>query len=67
LTFRAIWPKCSYILQLLPITRALAAYYDREALVLLTLSDHIVKGEQLSAEDRQTSFREMMEVALSPA
>lgn len=45
----------------------LAAYYGREALALLTVSDHIVKGEELSAEDRQTSFREMMEVALSLA
>ncbi|MFP4302473.1 MAG: purine-nucleoside phosphorylase [Alkalispirochaetaceae bacterium] len=45
----------------------LAAYYGREALALLTVSDHILKGEELSAEDRQTSFREMMEVALSLA
>ena len=45
----------------------LAAYYGREALALLTVSDHIVKGEELTAEDRQTSFREMMEVALSLA
>ena len=45
----------------------LAAYYGREALALLTVSDHIVKGEELTAEDRQTSFREMMEGALSLA
>lgn len=45
----------------------IAAYYGREALTLLTVSDHIVKGEELTAEDRQTSFREMMEVALSLA
>lgn len=45
----------------------LAAYYERKALALLTVSDHIVRGEELSAQDRQTSFREMMEVALSLA
>ena len=45
----------------------LAAYYGTKALALLTVSDHIVTGDELSSADRQTSFREMMEVALSLA
>lgn len=43
----------------------LASYYGRKALALLTVSDHIVTGEELSSEERQTGFRRMMEVALS--
>ena len=39
----------------------------RQALSLLTISDHIFTGESLSAQERQTSFREMMEVALETA
>lgn len=45
----------------------LAAYYDRQALALLTVSDHIAEGGELSSEERQTGFRQMMEVALSLA
>lgn len=45
----------------------LAAQFDRKALALLTVSDSIVTGDEMSSEDRQTSFREMMEVALSLA
>lgn len=43
----------------------LAARFGRKALALLTVSDSIVTGEEMSSEERQTSFREMMEVALS--
>ncbi|MBE5952161.1 MAG: purine-nucleoside phosphorylase [Lachnospiraceae bacterium] len=39
----------------------------KKALCLLTISDHLYTGEELSAEDRQNSFHEMMEVALELA
>lgn len=39
----------------------------KRALSLLTISDHIFTGEALSAQDRQDSFTEMMEVALDTA
>ena len=41
-----------------------AAHAHKRALTLLTISDHIFTGEALSAEDRQNSFHNMMEVAL---
>lgn len=45
----------------------LAAKYDRQALSILTVSDHILTGEETSSEERQTSFNEMMEIALETA
>ncbi|RFA36970.1 purine-nucleoside phosphorylase [Virgibacillus dokdonensis] len=45
----------------------LAAKFDRQALSVLTVSDHILTGEETSAEERQTTFHEMMEVALEAA
>lgn len=39
----------------------------KQALSILTVSDHIFTGEGLSPEERQTSFREMMEIALETA
>lgn len=44
-----------------------AARCGKKALCMLTISDHIYKKEELSAEDRQNSFHEMMEVALELA
>lgn len=44
-----------------------AARAKKNALCILTVSDHIFKGEKLSAEDRQTGFKEMMELALETA
>ena len=44
-----------------------AAEAGKEALCMLTISDHIYTGESLPAEERQTSFSEMMEVALELA
>ncbi|MGF7142610.1 purine-nucleoside phosphorylase [Anaerotaenia torta] len=44
-----------------------AARAGKKALCLLTISDHVFTGESLSAEDRQVSFREMMEIALEIA
>ncbi|SEQ87259.1 purine-nucleoside phosphorylase [Piscibacillus halophilus] len=42
----------------------LAAKYDRNALSVLTVSDHILTGEETTAEERQTTFNDMIEVAL---
>ena len=42
-----------------------AARAGKKALCLLTISDHLYTGESLSAEERQTSFRDMMEIALA--
>ncbi|MDR1803996.1 MAG: purine-nucleoside phosphorylase [Treponema sp.] len=45
----------------------LAAKYGRECLSLLTISDSLVSHEVTTAEERQTSFTRMMEVALETA
>ncbi|WP_407271909.1 purine-nucleoside phosphorylase [Radiobacillus sp. PE A8.2] len=45
----------------------LAAKYNRQALSILTVSDHILTGEETTAEERQTTFTEMMEIALEAA
>lgn len=45
----------------------LAAKFDRKALSVLTVSDHIVTGEETSAEERQTTFNEMIEISLETA
>jgi purine-nucleoside phosphorylase len=45
----------------------LAAKYGREALGILTISDSLITGESTSAEERQTTFTRMMEVALETA
>jgi len=45
----------------------LAAKFDRQALSVLTVSDHILTGEETTAEERQTTFNEMMEIALEAA
>lgn len=45
----------------------LAAKFGRQALSVLTISDHIVTGEQTTAAERQTSFNDMIEVALETA
>ena len=39
----------------------------KKALSVLTISDHIFTGESLSAQERQDSFHEMMEIALETA
>lgn len=44
-----------------------AARAGKKALCMLTISDHLYTGEALSAEERQTSFHEMMEAALKLA
>lgn len=45
----------------------LAAKYDRKALALLTISDDIITGETTSSAERQTTFTNMMKVALETA
>jgi purine-nucleoside phosphorylase len=45
----------------------LAAKYRREALALLTISDSLITHGVTSAEERQTTFTRMMEVALETA
>ena len=45
----------------------LAAKYGRECLSLLTISDSLINHEVTSAEERQTAFTRMMEVALETA
>lgn len=44
-----------------------AARANKKALCLLTISDLPLKGESLSAEERQTSFTQMMKIALAVA
>ena len=41
-----------------------AARLGKKALCILTVSDHLYSGKELSAEERQTGFRNMMEIAL---
>jgi purine-nucleoside phosphorylase len=45
----------------------LAAKYGRKALSILTVSDHILTGEETTAEERQLTFNDMIEVALEAA
>ncbi|WP_417422239.1 purine-nucleoside phosphorylase [Halomonas sp.] len=41
-----------------------AAEFGARALTICTVSDHILKGEALSSADRQTTFNDMMIIAL---
>jgi purine-nucleoside phosphorylase len=43
---------------------AIAARHRARALTLLTVSDHIRRAERASAEDRETTFSQMVEIAL---
>jgi len=45
----------------------IAARFKARALTLLTVSDQIKTGEQSSAEDRQQTFSQMVEIALDTA
>ena len=42
-----------------------AARAGKRALVILTVSDHILTGEVTTAEERQNTFTHMMDVAFS--
>ena len=46
---------------------AISALEGAEALTLVTTTDHLVTGEQLTADERQTSVDEMLELALRVA
>ena len=41
-----------------------AAKYNVNALTILTISDSLVSGDRISAEERETSFNDMIEIAL---
>ena len=44
-----------------------AAYAGKRALAICTVSDHIYRPEMLTAEERETSFQQMIEIALDTA
>lgn len=48
------WFNCSH----------LGARYNVDALSILTVSDHVITGEETTAEERQTTFNDMIKVAL---
>ncbi|MEK3797420.1 purine-nucleoside phosphorylase [Peribacillus sp. FSL H8-0477] len=45
----------------------IAAKFDRQALSILTISDHLLTGEETTSQERQSTFGEMIEVALEAA
>lgn len=45
----------------------LASKFGVRALTMLTVSDHLVTGEQTTSEEREKTFTQMMEVALETA
>lgn len=65
----SLWKK----MNVLAVEMEAAALYmnairaGKKALCILTISDHVFTGESLSAEDRQNTFRDMMEIALEIA
>jgi purine-nucleoside phosphorylase len=44
-----------------------AAYLGKRALAICTVSDHLLTGESTTAEQRQSSFTDMIEIALNVA
>ncbi|PTY38029.1 purine-nucleoside phosphorylase [Saccharospirillum sp. MSK14-1] len=44
-----------------------AAEFGAQALGIMTVSDHIVRGEATSSDERQTTFNEMIQIALKAA
>lgn len=45
----------------------IAAKYNIKALTILTISDSLVTGERLPAKDRETTFKNMVQIALAAA
>ena len=45
----------------------LAARWGRKALAVCTVSDHVVTGEETTAEDRERTFSDMVDIALTAA
>lgn len=64
-----IWPKfgCLAIEMETTALYTLAAKYNVDALTLLTISDSLVTGELTTSEERQTTFTQMIEIALETA
>lgn len=46
---------------------SVAAKHNVKALTILTISDHIITGEETTAQERQTTFEDMMIIALEAA
>ncbi|WP_440590438.1 phosphorylase family protein, partial [Salmonella enterica] len=46
---------------------ARAHQFSIEALAILTISDHCLTGEETTAEERQLTFKNMIELALNTA
>jgi purine-nucleoside phosphorylase len=44
-----------------------AARYGKRGLCICTISDHVLKGVETTAQERQTAFTQMMQVALDVA
>ena len=44
-----------------------AARYGKRALCICTISDHVLKGVETTAQERQNSFTQMMKIALDVA
>ena len=49
------------------ITNVKSGKGGKKALAICTISDHLLTGEVTTAEERQNSFTQMMEVALEVA
>ncbi len=68
-TARAAWSKMG----VMAVEMEAAALYmnaarlGKNALAICTISDHLITGEETTAEERQTSFTAMMELALKTA
>ncbi len=45
----------------------IAAQFHVQALAIFTVSDHLLRGEACTAEERQTTFTDMMKIALETA
>ena len=46
---------------------AFKVYIGKRALAICSISDNLVTGEELSADERQTTFTNMMKIALEVA
>ncbi|MFK8242956.1 MULTISPECIES: purine-nucleoside phosphorylase [unclassified Facklamia] len=46
---------------------AVAAKHNRRALAMCTISDHLLTGEETTAQEREQTFTQMMEIALETA
>ena len=51
----------------IPALYTVAAQYHKRALGILTISDHMVTGETTTPQERQTTFTDMMTLALDTA